>query len=378
MHRGRGYLSSTILVGVSAILTGSFLLILAQLSLALAEIEDFSCKQIGGSGECRATASSSSESGVASEQNSPLKWIDDVSRHRCNITRLSRAALHEKFGSDGVPKNHPFPLIISNNEVAGGQSIAKMATYRQEELLKFIEMTSIDSLSKSSASETTVTLSSSSNAASRRRTMLLAEYLDEIREHKRRIGAVGLGGITPGNLTADSELDSSWYFFRGLEWKHLLSQYPLPPCEACTDRKRIALAFGIGTRGSGVQWHSHGAGFSHVIHGRKHWMLYPPDMKPKSDPTQSTVDWMDTHYSDLATANEVDAKEEAVLLHVAGAIERADSEGDGHFVRRAKEDALPWECTLEHGDIIYFPDKYYHATINLDFYTVFVTTFVAS
>ena len=372
MHRGRGYLSSTILVGVSAILTGSFLLLLAQLSLALAEIEDFSCKQqIGGSGECRATASSSSESGVASEQNSPLKWIDDVSRHRCNITRLSRAALHEKFGSDGVPKNHPFPLIISNNEVAGGQSIAKMDTYRQEELLKFIEMTSIDSLSKSSASETTVTLSSSSNAASRRRTMLLAEYLDEIREHKRRIGAVGLGGKTPDNLTAVSELDSSWYFFRGdgLEWKHLLSQYPLPPCEACTDRKRIALAFGIGTRGSGVQWHSHGAGFSHVIHGRKHWMLYPPDMKPKIDPTQSTIDWMDTHYSDLAKVN---------------AIERADrsrfrsSEGNGHRVRRAKEDALPWECTLEHGDIIYFPDKYYHATINLDFYTVFVTTFVAS
>ena len=114
----------------------------------------------------------------------------------CNISRLSRTALHEKFGSDGVPKNHLFPLIISNGEVAGGQSIATMAAYRQKELLKFIEMTSIDSLSKSSASETTVTLSSSSNAASRRRTILLAEYLDEIREHEKRIEADGLGGIT--------------------------------------------------------------------------------------------------------------------------------------------------------------------------------------
>ena len=43
------------------------------------------------------------------------------------------------------------------------------------------------------------------------------------------------------------------------------------------------------------------------------------------------------------------------------------------LLKRGKN--LPWECTLEEGDMIYFPDKWHHATINLDSYTVFVSTF---
>ena len=34
-----------------------------------------------------------------------------------------------------------------------------------------------------------------------------------------------------------------------------------------------------------------------------------------------------------------------------------------------------YECTLDAGDMIYFPDGYYHATINLSPYTAFVSTF---
>lgn len=35
----------------------------------------------------------------------------------------------------------------------------------------------------------------------------------------------------------------------------------------------------------------------------------------------------------------------------------------------------PLECTLNPGDLIYFPDGWHHATINLDVYTVFVSAF---
>jgi len=31
--------------------------------------------------------------------------------------------------------------------------------------------------------------------------------------------------------------------------------------------------------------------------------------------------------------------------------------------------------TVDPGDLVYFPDKWYHATINLDPYTAFVSTF---
>ncbi len=35
----------------------------------------------------------------------------------------------------------------------------------------------------------------------------------------------------------------------------------------------------------------------------------------------------------------------------------------------------PYECTLSPGDVIYFPDMWWHATINVDSNTAFVSTF---
>lgn len=35
----------------------------------------------------------------------------------------------------------------------------------------------------------------------------------------------------------------------------------------------------------------------------------------------------------------------------------------------------PYECTLHPGDAIYFPNQWWHATINLDRYTAFISTF---
>jgi ribosomal protein L16 Arg81 hydroxylase len=35
----------------------------------------------------------------------------------------------------------------------------------------------------------------------------------------------------------------------------------------------------------------------------------------------------------------------------------------------------PLECTLSSGDILYFPNMWWHATVNVDDYTAFVSTF---
>jgi hypothetical protein len=37
----------------------------------------------------------------------------------------------------------------------------------------------------------------------------------------------------------------------------------------------------------------------------------------------------------------------------------------------------PWECTIHEGEMIYFPDGWHHATINLERYTVFVSSFTS-
>lgn len=135
--------------------------------------------------------------------------------------------------------------------------------------------------------------------------------------------------------------NETWYLFGETysdEWKAFLQSYPLPPCHTCTS-DLSALSFGIGNRGSGVQWHVHGPGFSESIHGRKHWVLYPPDDKPSYDPNYTSRYWMEHVYTTLSTRKR------------------------------------PWECTIHPREMIYFPDGWHHATINLDAYTVFVSTF---
>ena len=37
----------------------------------------------------------------------------------------------------------------------------------------------------------------------------------------------------------------------------------------------------------------------------------------------------------------------------------------------------PWECTINAGEMLYFPDQWNHATINLALYTVFVSSFTS-
>lgn len=139
--------------------------------------------------------------------------------------------------------------------------------------------------------------------------------------------------------------NESWYFFGETysnKWIKFLQHYHLPPCQTCstTSRELSALSFGIGNRGSGVQWHIHGPGFSQCLHGRKHWVLYPPTTPPLYNVNYTSRFWMEHVYTNLS-----------------------------------KEEDLPYECTLYPGDMIYFPDRWYHATINLDRYTAFISTF---
>jgi ribosomal protein L16 Arg81 hydroxylase len=153
-----------------------------------------------------------------------------------------------------------------------------------------------------------------------------------------------LNEIASEPTNPDQKSNETWYLFGETyspEWKQLLQHYQLPPCQACNDNKDlVALAFGIGNSGSGVQWHVHGPGFSEAVHGRKHWILYDKDTKPNFHPDQTSYNWMYYNYSTMA------------------------------------HDDRPLECTLYPGDIVYFPEMFWHATINLDNYTAFISAFV--
>jgi ribosomal protein L16 Arg81 hydroxylase len=88
-----------------------------------------------------------------------------------------------------------------------------------------------------------------------------------------------------------------------------------------------------------VQWHFHGPGFSETFHGRKRWFLYPSPVQPKFNPDHTCLQWLNTIYVNLV------------------------------------DEERPLECTIEPGDILYFPHGWYHAILNLDEFTVFMSAF---
>jgi ribosomal protein L16 Arg81 hydroxylase len=79
-----------------------------------------------------------------------------------------------------------------------------------------------------------------------------------------------------------------------------------------------------------------------VLHGRKRWFLYPrDDPAPLYDPLTSTYEneWLREAYPTLSPEQK------------------------------------PIECTLSAGELLYFPSMWDHATLNLDNYTSFVSSF---
>lgn len=130
------------------------------------------------------------------------------------------------------------------------------------------------------------------------------------------------------------------YFFGDnnfTEWHSLFEEYKAPPFSL--PLMHPAYSFGIAGPGTGVPFHWHGPGYSEVIYGRKRWFLYPPDEAPEFHPNHTTLSWVSLTYPNLE-------------LH-----------------------QRPLECTIRPGEVLYFPDRWWHATLNLDT-SVFISTFL--
>ncbi|KAI6214973.1 hypothetical protein M3Y94_00331000 [Aphelenchoides besseyi] len=145
--------------------------------------------------------------------------------------------------------------------------------------------------------------------------------------------------LKPQNLSVLG--NETWYLFGDSDpeiWKDLLENYQLP--KWTVPNHEAALSFGIANCGTGVPFHYHGPGFSEVIYGAKRWFLTPPDQRPKFDPDKSSLDWFLNNYPKL------------------NASER------------------PFECTIQSGEAIYFPNHWYHSTLNVK-NSVFISTFLS-
>jgi hypothetical protein len=127
----------------------------------------------------------------------------------------------------------------------------------------FCSLSQEDQIVHSFPTNFAVTLSSSNSFSEHRRTIPLRQYLHDLEQQVEQL--------------PNQRSNETFYLFGETysdEWKQFLSTYEIPLCEACTkDKDSVALSFGIGNRGSGVQWHVHGPGFSEAIVGRKRKLL---------------------------------------------------------------------------------------------------------
>ena len=118
----------------------------------------------------------------------------------------------------------------------------------------------------------------------------------------------------------------------------------LPPVPPVIDLNAIIYAFielFMFILNQGVPFHFHGAGFAETAVGRKRWFFYKPGDQPDFDPDKSTVQWFFEQYASLPP------------------------------------NRRPMECILDPLDVIYFPDRWWHATLNVDT-VVFISTFLSS
>jgi hypothetical protein len=209
---------------------------------------------------------------VAGTTNTKVHGWTPQEEHPCNIRVVSLKQLYQEFGPRGLPPLHTTPIVIKNPQSKQRNAVLQSQTQRDTILSQF-------------PANFTVTLSSSNALSEHRRTIPLQQYLKEI-------------ASTPETFPTQLS-NETWYLFGETfdeAWQRLLTSYVLPPCQTC-QRQLSALSFGIGNRGSGVQWHTHGPGFSEPLHGRKHWVLYPPHHEPANiHKDQSSRQWMEVEY----------------------------------------------------------------------------------
>ena len=173
--------------------------------------------------------------------------------------------------------------------------------------------------------------------------------------------------------TLDARGDETLYWFGDNdhgEWAPHFERYKAPPHVPAT--ADVALSFGVGGPLSGVPLHVHGPGFSEMIVGRKHWWLAPHAPKPRFDPNATALEWaLGWIEAEAARAAEA-GREEAGASNDEDPKKRRDDDANAP---RADDAPGFFECTVGEGEAVYFPDGWWHATLNLD-ESVFMSSFV--
>lgn len=180
--------------------------------------------------------------------------------------------------------------------------------------------------------------------------------------------------LAPQRLDVSGDRTLYWFGDNNhSEWASHFDKYVAPPF--IPESAAVALSFGIGGPHSGVPLHIHGPGFSETIVGRKRWWLSPPKPKPKFDPNATALEWAISVGAagpeGERSLNVKVADDDSGWVHTPEHYKGIGGGGEGPGPGGVKM----FECTVGEGEAVYFPDGWWHATLNLD-QSVFMSSFV--
>jgi len=281
---------------------------------------------------------------LKSAANSPLD--ETCERHHCSNTETDR--------DDGnIDEGGDWSVFDDNDEAR--DIIAKMAPY---ERLCTVDRRNADDLSQSEflhryAYNLPVIIKGvDANAKFRKRTTK-KQLLKDFADHSIRLSTANTHSYRKWDTTLSNYIENlkpqplntrgneTMYWFGDNNYTvfaPFFADYN-PPKYYLPDRMP-AYSFGVAGAGTGVPFHWHGPGFAEVMYGKKMWFLSHPDEEPKFGPDTTSIRWLLDDFDHIA-----------------------------------EDEVKPMICTLEPGEVIYFPDRWWHATLNTQT-TVFISTFL--
>ncbi len=268
-------------------------------------------------------------SNIFVKQNNNIVPISHhVETNFCNIERRTDVSLStEEF----------------RDTYAGKKPVVIVHTLRKNRNERFQRLTTFDNILETYG-DLKIILSTANSYTKIKRTASVKEYLYKYLK----------------TTTLDSNATDVFYWF-GDNYKVLRKLTDQFRINNYAGAKYNTPSFGVGGKLSGVPFHFHGGGFSEVIHGRKRWWLYKKKLPFNGNETQ--LQWLHSFYpkvvQDLRSNNN----------------NNLPSSPSPSSTTPSMEDEGLLECTIKFGEALYFPSHWYHATLNLNKYTAFVSTF---
>ena len=124
------------------------------------------------------------------------------------------------------------------------------------------------------------------------------------------------------SVLRETGMDRDWETLPGLDNRSQFHDWRTRP------QKGPDLILSLGYDGSGLAFHFHSESYSLMLHGRKRWGIFAPHKMAKSGfaATEDYRTWL---------------------------------------AKRSTEERPTWECVQDPGDLLYVPEGFYHATVNL-------------